>query len=472
MMKRVGHTWTRCFLYGGLFLLAILGCSHAEDDLNSPDDSENNQGLELDLIKNDMLIGGNVSLSNKISVIGEDKEMRSGILSIAERMRQELYEICNKVYEGPILPIVVELHGKKGDQAKPISMRVSIQQLYAEYRCRLDIHLARGLDHEKLQYHLMELFLYERGLSAGQRLGDGERALVKPWLIVGMLEALKIKKGAHDKYIYQADIDFFKVIPLPKVLSLTEKQMGNLVGQESLAFRAIAGSLVNSLFRQRNGRPNMEAYMAEFATFKGEAESLMRKHFSGMNTSRNSLEKWVNLELLELGTAEVTQRLSISETDARLESLLLLRYTDEEDIKNIKIDAYNEVLILDLAQRDFATAGAILELQRLSYRAFPEYLPLILEYLQILGEITTGSDKGIQTRLDNLMDTRQLMRDTDKRVTDYLNWFYITQSNQVSGDFKQYREISDQLRDESMRPPVDDHLKRYLDHVQEIYVGK
>ena len=87
----------------------------------------------------------------------------------------------------------------------------------------------------------------------------------------------------------------------------------------------------------------MSTYLADFATFKGEYENLLRRHFSGMNKSSNSLGKWVNLELLELATARVTEVHSMLETESRLDGLLKLRYRDlDGSVLSVGIDDYHQ----------------------------------------------------------------------------------------------------------------------------------
>ena len=407
-----------------------------------------------------------------ISVVGSRQVIRGSIASIADEMRVELGKICGDPKRKMKLPLIIQLHGARGDEELPRSVGSKIDQFQGQYQFKLHLHLAKGVDHALLRYHLMELFLYERGLGEGQVVEKGDRVLVKPWMIVGMLEALAIKAGKFDKRIYQADIPYLEISPLQKVFDANEKQWRAMIGREPIAFRAISGAMVNSLLRQPDGRPAMAAYIAEMATFKGETENLMRKHFPGMNKSRNSLQKWVNLELLELGTARLTQVHSIQETDKRLDAILKLRYRDEEGAAvSVEIDGYAQVMKLKPTERFEAVAGARAELERLSYRCFPTYRPLLGEYEMILRDVIAGQEADIKNRLTKLMDIRLKMKGSAKRVRDYLDWYYITQANELSGDFEKYRALIDALEKEKLRPPADDSTQLYLDAIQRFYGG-
>jgi len=403
-------------------------------------------------------------------VVGSNQEVRGGIASIAEKMHTEFAHLTGEKGRKIKLPIVIQLYGAEGDKELEGRVVSRIDQIEGRYQLKIHVHLAKGVDRELLRYHLMWMLLCERGLRDDQKLADGEGVLVKPWLIIGMLEALDIKRGHANRKIYQVEMPYFEIMPLQKVFDAKEDEWRALNGRRPMAFRAISGAMVNALLRQPDGRSSMGAYLGDVATFKGEEENLMRKHFPSMNKSRNSLGKWVDLEMAELGTAVVSQVYSLLETEKRLESVLRLRYRDDEQSAvSVGVDGYREILKLEPAERLEAVVGASAELERLSYRSFPTYRPLISEYEMILGEIAGGKDKEIQPRLTRLADVRLRFKESGMRVRDYLDWYYITQADDVSGDFKQYRELSGALQREAMRPKSDDSTQKYLDDVQKLY---
>lgn len=408
----------------------------------------------------------------KINVVGSRQVIRGGIASIAENLRVSMNKLTGEADRKLKLPVIIRLYGKEGDEELKKTIVSEMVQIQGQWQLRLHIHLAKGVDLQLLRYHLMELFLYERGLADGQQVAEGERVIVKPWLIIGMLEALDIKSGKADKKIYQAELPYFKILPLQRVFDATESEWKLMEGRQPLAFRAISGALVSSLLRQPDGRAGMSKYLAAVPTHKGEMENLMRQHFPGMNKSNNSLNKWVDLEMAELSTAHMSEVYSILETEKRLESILKLRYRDKKkSAVTVGIDGYKEILKLEPAERFTAVAGARAELERLSYRCFPSYRPLLAEYEMILREVIVGKDKDISTRLKKLSDVRLKFVQAGKRVRDYLDWFYITQSDDVGGDFKAYIALSKALKRESLRPNSEDSTQRYLDKIQEIFGG-
>jgi len=407
------------------------------------------------------------------TVVGNQQQIRGGIASMAGKMSSELATLTGEKGRELELPIIIQLYGQVGDKERKHQIVSKIEQVMGKYHLKIMIHLAKGVDYDRLRYHVMEMLLYERGLADGQSVAEGEHILVKPWLIVGMLEALDLKRGHANRKIYQMDLPYFQVLPLQKVFDASEMEWRAMDGRQSLTFRAISGAMVSSLLRQPDGRHGMGEYLADVATFKGEEENLMRQHFPSMNKSKTSLEKWADLEMAELGTAVVSQIYSLTETEKRLESALQLRYRDEEkSAVSVGIDAYAEVLKLESEDRINAVTGASKELQRLSYRCFPSYRPLMGEYEIILGEVAEGKDKGIAERLEKLADVRLKLKEAGLRARDYLDWYYITRSDDVSGEFKQYRDLSEALQLESVKPRGDDSTQLYLDGVQRLYGGR
>lgn len=415
-----------------------------------------------------------VTKFGNITVVGSNQQIRGGIASMARGVFTELNELCNQKQRQLKIPIVIRLYETQGDVKKKRSIASDIVLIEGQYQLNIHIHMARGIDWSKLRYHVMEMLLYERGLGNGQVVEDGERVLVKPWLIVGLLEVLNIRANRSDRKLYQSKIRYLEILSLQRTFDMSEKKWLDLTGLKPIAFRAISGAMVSSLVRQPKGKSSIASYLADFATFKGEAENLMRQHFPSMNQSSNSLEKWLNLEMLELGTAKVSEVFSIFETEKRLNSILVLRYRDAEDIaKTISIHDYADVIQLkSMRERSEAVAGVRAELSRISYRCFPTYRPLIYEYDMIVRDIVTATADNIDTRLKNLSIKRQQKKNAATRVRDYLDWYDIIQSKEITASFREYREFSDKLGEKPLRRKEDDITNNYLERVQRIYGGE
>ena len=158
------------------------------------------------------------------------------------------------------------------------------------------------------------------------------------------------------------------------------------------------------------------------------------------------------------------------ETESRLDGLLKLRYRDiDGSALSAGIDEYEQVLKREPSERIEAVAAARAELERLSYRCFPTYRPIFNEYDIILRDIVKGEDKDVSSRLAKLIDVRMRMKAAAIRSRDYLDWYYITQSSDLSGTFTKYRALIEALKKEELRASPDDATSHYLDQVQKIY---
>jgi hypothetical protein len=80
-----------------------------------------------------------------------------------------------------------------------------------------------------------------------------------------------------------------------------------------------------------------------------------------------------------------------------------------------------------------------------------------------------GEDRDISSRLAKLVDVRGRMQAAAIRSRDYLDWYYITQSTDLSGNFTKYRDLIEALKKEELRASPDDATSHYLDQVQKIY---
>ena len=64
------------------------------------------------------------------------------------------------------------------------------------------------------------------------------------------------------------------------------------------------------------------------------------------------------------------------------------------------------------------------------------------------------------------------MKTAAERATDYLNWYYITQSTEVGADFTKYRKLSDSIESEVDLIPKQDHLENYLNRTEQLFINK
>ena len=93
-----------------------------------------------------------------------------------------------------------------------------------------------------------------------------------------------------------------------------------------------------------------------------------------------------------------------------------------------------------------------------------------MEYLTLLGEIASDRDEQVEKRLQGLARERERLRSLGNRVRDYLEWYRITNSKQLSGDFECFVELKEKLerRPGGHRGPVSE----YLDSMQRLFAER
>jgi hypothetical protein len=88
----------------------------------------------------------------------------------------------------------------------------------------------------------------------------------------------------------------------------------------------------------------------------------------------------------------------------------------------------------------------------------------------ILGEIANERDENIAARIASLAMQRAELAALGERTRDYLDWYRISNSQTLSGDFESFMELKGGLKESNSRRrgPVSE----YLNDIQRVYDGK
>ncbi len=410
-----------------------------------------------------------VSRSMQFRISGGDGSARGSLALLAEEAKDEFLRLTQEPADEWKVPITIALHGKIGD---PMPLRTeSMQLLVSEvgYDLRLDVHLSRGLEQERLKYALTAALLYERALRGRKPVVDERPMMVSPWLADGLREASDWRLNRSDRRLYEALFKqggLFKIDDLFGVQALEFEEMNAAM---RAAFRVSSGALVMALLDQPQGRESFLNFISEVAAFEGEMPTLLRKHFPELNLSETSLAKWLQLQLaMKGGINLLTDVLTIVRTEAALGEALQLNFRTAEGIIQQKdLAAWPEVAALSEDERVSSVRLAQDALVRLSYRCFPSYRPILAEYQMILTSIAQNKTKDVSARIDSLQETRDRMRQKADRARDYLDWFEITRARETSGVFDDYMRLKERLKSNPHRRT--DNLSIYLDRMDEIF---
>ena len=405
------------------------------------------------------------SLSKQFVVHGATLKVRSAVATLAEETREALIKEVGEPGESKN-KIVIELRGKPGDPVPPNLFAVSPYALATGFRLQLDVHMARGIDGRELERHLVELLIYERSLRERNPVGFEDRLLLPDWLLEGFLETFRWRRKDVDRAMYVALSQRKGLFTVEQLLQ--DGAADGLMAGERAAFRASAGALVMALMQQEDGKEGMQGFLGEVATFEGQQLALLMKHFPGMNLGQKSLEKWWALQLARMAEAQVTEMMTVAETEKALTEILQLRFPDGQggDIV-LTPGQFRDVVALDVERRTAAVQPVADSLSLLQFRAFPGHRPIILGYLGILSDLVADRDEDMAARVAELDEARGHLTETGKRVRDLLEWYHITTAREVSGEFEDYMKTKEAL--ERDPTPRTGPISEYLDSIQKIY---
>ena len=89
------------------------------------------------------------------------------------------------------------------------------------------------------------------------------------------------------------------------------------------------------------------------------------------------------------------------------------------------------------------------------------------EYLLILDDIASDKDDRITQRLQDLQNERDRLLALGKRTRDYLEWYRITSSEELSGEFDSFIELKKRL--EAMSGKNEGPIGVYMDSMQRLF---
>jgi hypothetical protein len=445
--------------------LAVMSCRAEEDLANQP--APRAVPVE-DLLPKFDGAGTVFSRSEQFRISGGDAAQRGTAANLAEDAKDELLRLTGEKDEWKV-PIRISLRGQKGD---PIPKRetVLLRPTFDEngYKLELLVNLSRDLRNEPFKRAVTETLVYARSLQ-DRPVADSDVTLtVPPWVVEGLREATAWRLKQTERKLYEALFRNGGLFKLNDLFALSEAEYVSIDAASRAAFRISAGALMMALIEQPDGKTGFRDFLAELAGYQGEMPSLLRKHFPDLNLSEKSLEKWWALQLATKGTAPLTESLGVLPTERLLEEALRLRHKDEQGVlKEIPIADWESLATLPEADRIEAVRLAQEDLLRLSFRSFPSYRVLLLEYQSLLQDFAKGKTKDMARSLQALAETRATMVAKAERARDFMDWFEITRARETSGAFDDYLSLKARLK--SQPNTRTDDLSKYLDRLDPLF---
>jgi hypothetical protein len=445
------------FLLIGLFLSAAAGAEEIPRAVQVVEPPASQKGAEEI-----------ISRSRQFRISGGESLVRGTVALLAEQTKDELLRLTGEKDEWKVA-IPIRLHGKPGDPLPTRTVSMRLLEVEGTRELRFDVHLSRGIEQDRFKRAITEALLYERTLSAGIDEAAGQPLLVPPWLTDGLREATSWRLNESDRRLYEALFKRGGLFKLDELFAVAAQAFEDMDGATRAAFRISSGALVMALLEQPQGREGFRAFLSEVAAYQGEMPGLLRKHFPELNLSETSLSKWWSLQLAAKGGLNpLTEILTVQQTDAALAEALRLNFRNPDGIIQQKeLTAWPEVAALKEPERITSVRQAQDALVRLSYRCFPSYRPLLVEYQHVLDSIAKNKTAEVAERIASIEGARATMIARMTRGRDYLDWFEITRARETSGAFDDYQRLKERLKANPHQRK--DSLSAYLDRMDQIF---
>lgn len=411
--------------------------------------------------------GAVVSHSEQFRISGGTSSVRGAAANLAEEAKQELLSLTEEDDDWEV-PIKIELRGKEGEAVPLRTTVLKISFSEKGYEIRIYVNLSQGLQREEFREAVYKSLVFARGLR-NREFAESEVGLrVPPWLVEGLQEANAWRLKQTDRRLYDALFQHGGLFKIQDLFELSAVEYETIDAASRAAFRVSSGALVMALLEQPEGKAGIREFLTEIPDFQGEMPALLRRHFPDLNLSENSLEKWWALQLANKGTAPLTEAFSVAKTEQMLNEALRLRTRDGDgNMEEIPFSDWSSVASLGEVKRMEAVKQAEADLLRLSYRCFPSYRVLLLEYQALLKDFSNGNTENLQVSVNTLATTRATMLEKAQRARDFLDWFEITRARETSGVFDDYLNLKARLKENPTRRK--DDLSKYLDRLDPLF---
>lgn len=407
-----------------------------------------------------------MSQSEQFRISGGDAATRGTALNLAVETNDEFLRLCGEKADWKV-PIRIILVEPKGEELPKREIVLKLGHSGERYEITVFVNLSRGLRPEPLKRSVTEALVYASGLR-DKAFEEELRFSVPPWFVEGLLEATAWRLNQSDRKLYDSLSRHGGLFKLEELFALSEAEYVSIDAASRAAFRVSAGALVMALLEQPDGMEGFRAFLSELAAYQGELPGLLRRHFPDLNLSASSLEKWWKLQLANKGTAPLTESIGVVQTDRALEQALLLRHHDAEGtLLEIPISEWEVIAAKEAADRVEAVRLAQDDLLRLSYRSFPSYRMLLMEYQALLSDLAKGNTEDMAKSLSVLAETRSTMVTKAERARDFMDWFEITRARETSGAFDDYLNLKARLK--SQPNERKDGMSSYLDRLEPLF---
>jgi len=410
-----------------------------------------------------------ISESGQITVYGDDVRLNKAVLTVVMDIVRGLYHFMGeKPPRNGYYPINIVLYSK-GKAKKGRGYAASVIQVEGKgYKIRLVVDARERIDKKILQQGIMEALVLELTMRTNPKITEQTVIKVPAWIRDGLLGAVEWVSGVQDRSLFVVLKKQPDLFPVEKLFATSDKDYREMGKTRKALFRSSATAMVMSLQRQPEGKASLRKMLSEVAVFEGEMGEILRKNFPTMNVGKRGLQKLWNLQLAEMSVPRLSDVLSITETESRLSKLLSYHFQDADGGEHsVKLEDFDVLLSLDMAERARICNRIVRDISQLSYRSYPDYRPLLASYSKVVLQLGQGKSEGVSQALKQLAAARKLNTKNAIRVRDVLDWYQISRTKELRGDFSSYGDLIKRMEREKVESR-DRVISPYMDAMEKL----
>jgi hypothetical protein len=408
-------------------------------------------------------------VNKQFRVRGDSLQLNKSVSSLCDEITKGVYTLLGeKRPEGGLYPIHVLLYSK-GDAKRQNIFKTMVTPIEgAGFRVNLVVDIREQIDRSDLEAGVMQAIVMERTLRTDPALNAESVVDVPRWVSDGLLGALRWKDGARNRGMFEVLTRNPDLFPVEKLFTTKQQDIQAMGETVKALYEASATAMVMSLSRQKDGKAGLSKMLSEVAVFEGEPEELLRKHFPAMNVGKRGLQKLWNLQLAEMSVPRLIDTETLIKTEDKLREILFLSLIGEDrQERMVAIKDFDVLAAMGQKERVRITMILRQELVQLSYRAYPDYQPILAEYGFILTSLARGEMDGVAARLENLAEERQIMYVIGQRARDVLDWYQLSQARNLKGDFTGYQRLLERMKREK-KTAEENGISNYVNQAQKL----
>jgi hypothetical protein len=378
-----------------------------------------------------------VSTSRQFLVYGADLRLRGAICDLAERTKREVLRVIDQRDEW-VTPIVVDTHYPQANWPERPRAALIFSQTGFGLKLQLDLTIASDANQPEIRHELLRAILLEMLYRHKTDVRPGAAYVPPPdWLLVGIpLQQAEIDAPRWADLL-RAPVAAKKVLPLVEVLRQRYDQLDE--SGRSL-YRAYSFALVQFLTGTPDARARLARFVADLPAASNDPMADLGRHFPALGNAKAAEKAWSSL-VTALTAAPSFQWVSAEEANRKLDEILVVGISTAGVDKKYQLEEFPK--FIRSASAKVALVRCSRELSILAARANSIYRPMICEYASIAMLLARDKTRGMAERLARLSASRRSISARIGEIEDYLNWFEVTKSREMSGAFDGYRKAAE-----------------------------